>query len=194
VRSLLRQVDEVERVRQQYPGLAILHGVEVDILPDGTLDFADDLLERLDIVLASLHDAAGQGPGRLTRRYLAAMDHPLVNVITHPTNRLVGRRSGYDLEFDRLFAAAAETGTCLEIDGAPLHLDLDGDLARRAIDAGVTVAINSDCHDAGLLERHMAFGVGTARRGWVTAAHVLNARPLSDVRHAIARKRQRLHS
>ena len=150
--------------------MTILHGIEVDILPDGRLDFEDAMLERFDIVLASLHNRAGQDADRLTRRCLAAIRHPLVNVLCHPANRLVGHCDGYDLDFDALYAAAVETGTALEVDGAPSHMDPDGEpRARAAAVAGVTIAIDSDCHRAPALDRQMRFGVGTARRGWVEA-------------------------
>jgi DNA polymerase (family 10) len=184
-----RQADEIARLRQRYPDIAILHGCEVDILRDGRLDFGDRVLRQFDIVLASLHDGSGQSPAQLERRYMAAMRHPLVTAITHPTNRLVPYRRGYDLDYDRLFEVAAETGTVVEIDGAPAHLDLDGALARRAIAAGATVVIDSDCHRAEFLDRQMGLGVLMARRGWVEARHVLNARPLAEVRAAIVGKR-----
>ena len=93
----------------------------------------------LDIVLASLHDAAGQPPDRLLARYLGAMAHPLISIVTHPANRTPGRANGYDLEWDRFFAAARDTGTAVEVDGAPGHLDLDGHLARQAVETGATV-------------------------------------------------------
>ena len=191
VDALERQREEVARIRERFPTLAILHGIEVDIMPDGRLDFDDRVLEPLDIVLASLHDRARHDGARLTRRCLAAIRHPLVNVITHPANRLVGRSPGYDLDFEAIYAAAAESGTALEIDGAPSHLDMDGEHARAAVQAGVTVTIDSDCHKATLLDRQMRLGVGTARRGWVEARHVLNTRPLADVRAFVAAKRRR---
>jgi DNA polymerase (family 10) len=191
-RKLLEQQrQEIERLRRRYPRMAILHGIEVDILPDGRLDFADEVLERLDIVLASLHDAAGHDASTLTRRCLAAIRHPLVNVITHPSNQLVGRRNGYELDYPTIYAAAAESGTALEVDGAPSHLDLDGEHARAAIAAGVTLTIDSDCHRARALARQMDFGVGTARRGWVEARHVLNAQPIEAIRRFVAAKRSR---
>ena len=140
----------------------------------------DDVLAVLDIVLASLHDADGQAPDQLLERYVSAMRHPLVGVITHPANRMVGRRDGYDLDFDELFRVAAETGTALEVDGGPSHLDLDGALARRAVAAGVTLVVDSDCHNASLLGRQMRLGVGTARRGGVEPRHVLNTRPWDE--------------
>jgi DNA polymerase (family 10) len=187
--DLARQLDEIDRVQERYSSMRILKGIEVDILPDGRLDFPDAVLERLDIVLASLHDRAGHGPDRLLRRYRAAAEHPLVSILTHPANRLVGRFDGYDLDFDALFDLAARTGTLLEVDGAPSHLDLDGSLARRAVEAGVLLAVDSDCHHARLLDRQMDLGVGTARRGRVGGAHVLNTRPLQDALARIRRKR-----
>lgn len=186
---LARQRDEIARLRERYPSIVILHGVETDILPGGRLDFEDAVLESLDIVLASLHDDADHSPERLTRRCIQAIRHPLVTIITHPQNRLVGRRSGYDLDFEAVYAAAAETGTALEVDGAPGHLDLDGEHARAAAGAGVTLTIDSDCHRAATLGRQMRMGVGTARRGWIEPRHVLNTRSVDAVRDFIAKKR-----
>jgi len=190
-RDIPRQRDEIVAHRARVPGVQVLHGVEVDIMHDGSLDFDDELLEGLDIVLASLHDHGGHSAEQLTERYLRAIRHPLVNVITHPANRSPGRTGGYNVAFDRVFAAAAETGTAMEIDGAPGHLDMDGALARRAVAAGVTIVINSDCHRADALGRQMWFGVGTARRGWIEPAHVLNARGIDAIREFVARKRAR---
>jgi len=187
--GISRQREDIARAREQHPDIAILHGCEVDIMPDGRLDFTDRVLEQFDIVLASLHDRAGQTPDQLMERYVAAMKHPLVSIITHPTNRLVPNRRGYDLDYDRLFEMAIETGTLLEIDGAPAHLDMDGALARRAVAAGVTVSIDSDSHRADLLAVQMDLGIITARRGWVEPRHVMNTRPLAELRTVIARKR-----
>jgi len=140
-------------------------------------------------VLASLHDDHGHDGPRLTERYVRAMRNPFVNIITHPANRSPAISPGYDLDYDRLFKAAVDTGTALEVDGAPGHLDLDGSIARRAIEAGVTLTIDSDCHRAEALERQMRFGIGTARRGWVQASHVLNTRNVDTIRAFVARKR-----
>jgi DNA polymerase (family X) len=189
VDGVSKQAEEIARARERFPGITILHGCEVDILPDGRLDFPERVLEQLDIVLASLHERAGHNADQLLKRYAAAMHHPLVTLITHPTNRIVPTRPGYDLDYDRLFALAVETGTCLEIDGAPSHLDMNGELSRRAVAAGVTVAIDSDCHRSEMLGRQMELGIATARRGWVEARHVLNARPIAELRKAIAAKR-----
>jgi DNA polymerase (family 10) len=189
--DIARQREEIEALGERFPAMAILHGVEVDILLDGSLDFPDAVLERFEIVLASLHESGRQDPRTLTRRCIQAIRHPLVNVITHPTNRLVGRTPGYALDWDAVHAAAAETGTAMEIDGAPAHLDMDGEHAHAAVAAGVTVVLDSDCHRARSLGRQMEMAVGTARRGWVEPRHVLNARPLAAVRAFIAAKRTR---
>jgi len=185
------QRQEIDAIRSQAPGIEILHGVEVDIMPDGSLDFDDDQLAGFDIVLASLHDDHGHDGGRLTERYLEAIGHPLVNIITHPANRSPAVSDGYELDFERLFEAAVETGTAMEVDGSPGHLDMDGRVARRAAAAGVTIAISSDCHRADALARQMRFGLGTARRGWIEPDRVLNARGVDAIREFVARKREK---
>jgi DNA polymerase (family 10) len=191
VDDVARQADEIAAAREKYPQIVVMHGCEVDIMADGKLDFPDRVLQRFDIVLASLHDSARHAPEQLLRRYLGAMKHPLVTMITHPTNRVVPHRPGYDIDYDRVIAAAVETGTVLEVDGSPSHLDMDGALARRAVMAGAAIAIDSDAHRAEMLERQMRLGLMTARRGWVEPRHVINARSVADVRALIAAKRSR---
>ena len=190
-REVSEQRQEIDEIRARIRGITLLHGIEVDIMKDGTLDFDDEILQGFDIVLASLHDAAGQDGDQLTTRYLRAIKHPLVNVITHPANRSPAHSEGYPVDFDKLFAEAAAAGTAMEIDGAPGHLDMDGSLARRAVAAGVRIAIDSDCHRVEALARQMHFGVGTARRGWLEPGHVLNTGSVDDVRAFVARKRAR---
>ncbi len=186
---LARQADEVAEVREAFPDVTILHGIEVDIQANGSVDVPDQVLAALDIVLASLHEGLGHGPERLLSRYLEAMRHPLVNVITHPANRAPGRVPGYDLDFGRLFEEAALTGTAMEVDGAPGHLDLDAPLAEQAAGVGVTIVVDSDCHVADRLGRQMAFGVGLARRAGLRASQVLNTRDVGAVRAFVAAKR-----
>jgi DNA polymerase (family 10) len=191
VDNVKKQADEIAGLRERFPNIAILHGCEVDIMADGKLDFPDRVLERFDIVLASLHERHGHAPDQLLRRYVSAMKHPLVSIITHPTNRILPHRPGYELDWDAFFATAIETRTIVEIDGAPAHLDMNGVLARQAIAAGVTVSVDSDCHRSEWLDRQMTMGIMMARRGWVEARHVLNTRPLPEVRAIIAAKRRR---
>lgn len=190
VDGVKRQADEIAAVRERHPALTILHGCEVDILPNGRLDFSDRLLERFDIVLASLHDEAGHVGGQLFERYLSAFRHPLVTIITHPTNRQMPYRSGYALDYEQLFAVAAESGTVVEIDGAPGHLDLNGTLARQAVAAGALLSIDSDSHRAETLGLQMELGLLMARHGWVEPRHVLNTRSIAELRSLIAAKRQ----
>lgn len=191
VDSIERQAEEIAALRADYPQITVLHGCEVDILDDGTLDFSDRILERLDIVLASLHEGHGESGDRLLQRYVTAMRNPWVSVITHPTNRSIPYRPGYDIDYDQFFAVAVETGTVVEIDGSPGHLDMDGPLARRAVAAGALVSIDSDCHYSEWLDQQMRFGVMLARRGWLEHRHVLNTRPIAEVRAFIAAKRNR---
>jgi DNA polymerase (family 10) len=188
--SVQQQADEIAALRGRYPQIAILHGVEVDILPDGRLDFPDRVLGGLDIVVASLHDRAGQSPEELLGRYEAAMTHPLVAIVTHPMNRSGPGTRGYDLDPDRLFELAVETGTVLEIDGAPSHIDLEASLARRAVEAGVMLSIDGDAHRTEMLERHMTLGLLTARRGWVAPRNVLNVRSHAELSEFLKRKRR----
>jgi len=188
--EIAEQRDEIHALREKYTGLTILHGVEVDIMADGRLDFPDETLASFDIVLASLHEHHNHDARTLTERSLAAIRHPLVNILSHPANRLVGHSDGYPLDFDAVYDAAAEYGTALEIDGAPMHIDLDGERARAAAAAGVTLAVDSDCHRVEALARQMRFGVGTARRGWIGRESVLNTRPLNDILAFIVAKRR----
>lgn len=189
IEDVPRQAEEIQQLRERYPDIAILHGCEVDILSDGRPDFPDKVLERFDVVLASLHEGMGHSPDQLLKRYAAAMKHPLVSLITHPTNRLVPNRPGYDLDYDRLFETAVATRTLVEVDGAPVYLDMDGALARRAVAAGATIAISSDSHRTTMLRRQMQLGVLTARRGWVEARHVVNTRSVEEVRAFLRTKR-----
>ena len=187
--QISRQRGEIERLRARYTNLTIFHGVEVDILPNGRLDFTDRQLEGFDIVLASLHEGAGLSPARLTELSVGAIRHPLVNVLTHPSNQVVGARRGYEMDYEAVYAAAAECGIALEIDGAPSHLDLDATRARAAAAAGATLVIDSDCHRASALERQLAFGIATARKGWVEPRHVLNTRTAPEISDFVTKKR-----
>ncbi|HEY0615890.1 MAG TPA: DNA polymerase/3'-5' exonuclease PolX [Candidatus Elarobacter sp.] len=185
--ELRAQRERVRALGERY-GIRTLCSAEVDIRADGTLDFDDDVLAQLDIVVASVHSAFNQSREVMTARLLRAMENPYVTIIGHPTGRNVETFAGYDFDHDAVFAAAARTGTALEIDGQPSRLDLPSPLVRRAREFGVTFTCDSDAHDAGQLE-NVAYAVGQARRGWATAAEILNAKPLEEVLAFVEAKR-----
>jgi DNA polymerase (family 10) len=169
-------------------GIRTLCSSEVDIRPDGSLDYDDDVLAELDLVIASVHSAFDLSREEMTARLIRACENPYVTIIGHPTGRNVESFPGYQFDYDAVFAAAARTGTALEIDGQPTRLDLPSALARRAREFGVTFACDSDAHHTAHLA-NVGFAVGQARRAWVTAAEVLNARPLAGVLAFIETKR-----
>ncbi len=170
--QLRRQIELVHEANEQIDGLTILAGSEVNILTDGSLDYDDDLLAQLDWVVASVHTAFTSDP---TSRIIAAIEHPLVDLIGHPTGRKLNRRPGYNVDLDKVFAAAAENGTFLEINSAPDRRDLDDIAARAASDAGVLICIDSDAHGPEKLPL-TRWGVTTARRAWLGPEHVANTR------------------
>jgi DNA polymerase (family 10) len=178
------------RVRElgERHGIRTLCSAEVDILPDGTLDYDDAILAELDIVVASVHSAFNLNREAMTARLIRACENPYVTIIGHPTGRNVETFAGYDFDHDALFAAAARTGTALEIDGQPSRLDLPSPLARRAREFGVTFTCDSDAHAVGQLD-NVAYAVGQARRAWITRDEVLNARTLEEVLAFVALKR-----
>jgi len=169
-------------------GIRTLCSSEVDILEDGTLQFEDEVLAELDIVVASVHDALHISPAAMTARLVRACENPYVTIIGHPTGRYGDKFPGYEFDYDVVFAAAARTGTALEIDGQPVRLDLPSGLARRARSFGVTFSLDSDAHTVGHLG-DVEYAVGQARRAWVTREEVLNAKPLEDVLAFVAAKR-----
>jgi DNA polymerase (family 10) len=170
-------------------GITTLCASEVDIKPDGSLDYDDEVLTELDFVIGSVHSATNQSRDEMTARLIRACESPYVNVIGHPTGR--GEAfGGYEFDFDAVFVAAARTGTALEIDGHPARLDLPSGLARRAKQFGCTFSLDSDAHGAAQLE-YVDYAVGQARRAWVEASDVLNARSLEGVRAFVAAKRRR---
>lgn len=188
----------VERLRQQAaeikaadeamgPGFRVLHGTEMEIRADGTMDYPDEVLAELDLVVASLHTALNQSRDQITQRLLNAINNPHVDVIGHPTGRLFPDRAGADLDMDAVISAAAATGTILEINANPARLDLRDVHARMAIDKGVKLAINTDAHRAEEFEL-LHYGVATAQRGWATAGDVVNTWPIQRLLDYIANK------
>jgi len=183
--DLRRQRAEIDEVNRKIGGtFRVLAGVEVEVRADGSLDLSDDVLAELELVVAAIHSSLRQDRAQVTARALAAVRNPHVDILAHPTGRLIGQRDGADLDLEAVLRAAAETGTAIEVNGYPLRLDLDDVHVRRAVDLGVTLAISSDAHDAPALG-WLRFGVATARRGWATPADVLNCRSAQAVLAAV---------
>jgi DNA polymerase (family 10) len=168
-----QQQAEIAAINERLAPFRVLSGVELEIRTDGALDLPDDVLARFDVVVASVHLGLRQERETMTRRITAAIDNPHVDIIGHPTGRLLGQRDSVDLDFEAIVEAAVRTGTMLEVNAQPSRLDLDGELARRAIGRGVVLALGSDAHHAEGLGV-MRFGVATARRGWAEPANVAN--------------------
>ncbi|MDZ7373067.1 MAG: DNA polymerase/3'-5' exonuclease PolX [candidate division KSB1 bacterium] len=175
--TLLKQLEEIQRLNDELDGFRILAGTEVDILADGTLDFPDEILERLDIVIASIHSGFKQN---VTERMIRAMENPHVDIVAHPTGRLISKREGYEVDVDKVLDAAAATRTALEINAFYDRLDLSDLNARRAAEKGILLAINTDSHHPDHLWM-IRFGVGTARRAWLGPENVLNCLPLDEL-------------
>ncbi len=174
---LLKQLREIKKVNSGLKGFRVLAGIEVDIKADGTLDFSDEILAQLDVVVASVHSGFKQ---RVTERIVAAMRNPHVDIIGHPTGRLISRREGYELDLDKVLLAAKETGTALEINAYYDRIDLSDLNCRKARDLGIKLAIGTDAHHVEQLE-FVKFGLGAARRGWLEKKDVLNTLPPSQL-------------
>ena len=179
--ELLEQMDEIDRLNTKFKGFTLLKSSEVDIKPDGSLDFPDKLLERLDVVVASIHSGFKQGRDKVTERMIAAIHNPYVNVIGHPTGRLISRREGYDVDLDRVIDACAATGTALEVNCYYDRLDIDDVNCRKAKERGVKIAVSTDAHHLDQMWM-MELGVGIACRGWLEAKDVINTFSLEKLK------------
>ncbi|RAY13911.1 DNA polymerase/3'-5' exonuclease PolX [Actinomadura craniellae] len=183
----LAQRAELRELQREYPDLVLLHGTELNIGPDGEVDWPAEFLAGFDICVASVHSHFTQDRATMTRRLVRACENPHVHVIGHPTARSIGRRAPVDADWDEVFAACARTGTALEIDSFPDRLDLPADLIRRARRYGVRFSVDSDAHAVGHF-RNVRYGVGTAQRGWLTPDEVINTWPLDRLRDFLGRK------
>jgi DNA polymerase (family 10) len=179
----------VGRVNKKLAPFVVLLGTEMDILLDGQLDFSDDLLRSLDYVSASVHTGFRQSREVMTERMLRAISNPLVNTLNHPHGRIIRRRDGYAVDMQAVIERAAASGCALELNATPDRLDLNGTWARHARQSGARFTISSDAHNTHELE-FMHYGVASARRGWLTAADVLNTRPLDELKRLLAARRQ----
>jgi DNA polymerase (family X) len=184
---LAKQAREIDRVNERLRGLTILKGIEVDILKDGSLDLPDASLAKLDIVVAAVHSYFDLPRAEQTARVIRAMSNPHVSIIAHPTGRLIGEREPYEIDMERVIAAARDFGCCLEINSQPERLDLSETHVYAAKQAGVKLAISTDAHAVDSFD-YIRFGIDQARRGWLTAADVINTRPLGELRKVLRRR------
>ena len=192
-RRVIAQAARIRALNDRLEDFTVLAGIECDIRPDGSMDLADDCLAELDIVVASVHSAFNQDEAQMTDRVLSAIEHPYVDVIGHPTGRLLLKREPYRLQMDRAIAAAAAHGVALEINSQPDRLDLGDTHARLARERGVKLVVSSDAHTrAGLVA--LRWGVVVARRAWATPDDVLNTRPVEGFRAGLRRNRTRPRS
>ena len=183
---LARQIAAIATLNTTLRDFTVLAGIEVDILEDGRLDLPDNILSRLDLVIAAIRSHFELPPERQTERILRAMDNRFVTILAHPTGRMIGRRPAYALDMERVMRAARERNCCLEVNAQPERLDLDDAHCRLAKEIGVKLAISTDAHstaELGLLQ----YGIDQARRGWITAADVVNTRPLPALRATLRR-------
>jgi DNA polymerase (family 10) len=188
-KQLRRQIELVHEADAKLEGIKLLAGSEVNILPDGSPDYDDNLLAELDWVIASVHTSFALDRDAMTERMCRAASHPLIDAIGHPTGRLVERRAPYELDVDALIATCAANGTMLEINASPNRRDLDEIHSRSAAAAGVSLVINSDAHSTGGLQV-LRFGIWTARRAWLTAADVANTLPWPEFAAKLGRSRR----
>jgi len=171
---LLSQRQEIVELNRKYNDITILAGVEMDILPDGTLDYEDELLEQMDFVIASIHSAFSQPQEKIMERLKTALLNKNVHMIAHPTGRKIGKRDGYSVDIPQLIQLAKETNTWLELNANPNRLDLSAEHIRLAQEAGVKLVINTDAHMVGTLS-NMHTGISTAKKGWIKKESVINA-------------------
>jgi DNA polymerase (family X) len=181
-----KQREEIKKLNEKYEDFTILSGIEMDILPDGTLDYDDEILQEMDIVIASIHSSFSQSREVIMERLKTALNSHHVDIIAHPTGRLIGRRDGYDVDVDLLIELAHETNTALELNANPHRLDLASHHLKKAQEQGVKLVINTDAHNLDMLE-DMKVGVATAVKGWIRKESVINTYPLEELRAFLKR-------
>ncbi len=173
-KRLIKQMAEIDKIQKNFPGIKILKGAEVNIMPDGTLDIDDETLAKLDVVGAAVHSKFNMSEKDMTTRIKRAMENPNVDIIFHPTGRLIQRREAYKVDMDELLKTAKKTKTVMEIDAFPDRLDLKDEYVRKAVQVGVKLSIDTDAH-ATVHFKFLRYGIAQARRGWATRADVINA-------------------
>jgi len=178
--ALRAQHREIAEVQARHPGIRVLHALELDVMEDGSLPLSEEELAPLDLLLAAVHTQLKLPREQQTERYLRALDHPRVAILAHPTARRIGRRGRVDADWDAILRKAAARGVAVEANGSPERLDLDGGLLRRARALGCRVVVSTDAHSVRELD-NLRWGVDQARRGWLTAADVVNTLPLAEL-------------
>lgn len=187
--ELLEEIEEIDKLNKKFKGFTLLKATEVDIKTDGSIDFPDKLLEKLDVVIASIHSGFKQEKEKITERMIAAIRNPYVNIIAHPTGRLISKREGYEVDLDKVIEACAETGTALEINCFYDRLDLNDINCRKAKESGVMIAISTDAHHVDQMWM-IELGVGIARRGWLEARDVINTFSVDKLKAFCKKKRK----
>ncbi|GJQ48740.1 DNA polymerase type-X / 3'-5' exodeoxyribonuclease [Candidatus Kuenenia stuttgartiensis] len=186
---LLKEIDEIDKLNKNLKGFTLLKASEVDIRTDGSLDFSDRMLEKLDVVIAAIHSGFKQEKEKITQRMIAAIQNPFVNIIAHPTGRLISKRVGYDVDIEKVLDACAETDTALEINCYYDRLDLNDIYCKKAKERGVKIAISTDSHHTDQMWM-MELGVGIARRGWLESQDVINTFSLEKLKSFCKKKRK----
>jgi DNA polymerase (family 10) len=182
---LKKQINEIDEINARLKNIAVLKGTEVDILADGTLDFSDEILKELDIVIAAIHSGFKKN---VTQRILKAMENPYVTAIAHPSGRLISGREGYDVDLDAVLEGARQKGKILELNSYYDRLDLNEFYLKKAKDKGIRISLGTDTHNAGGMAM-MRFGVGIARRAWLEKGDILNCLPSSQIQKILKRKK-----
>ena len=188
-KEALAHMRKIDQVNKKISGIKVIRGMEVDILPDGKLDYPDSLLKEIDIVFASVHSNFKMGKNDMTKRIISAMKNKYVHVLSHPTGRLIGQREPYEVDLDQILNVAKNTGTFIELNGNPIRLDLDDIHCRKAKELGILIVITTDSHATSQLDL-MRYGILTARRGWLEKKDVLNALSYGKLVKKLALKRK----
>ncbi len=185
---LVEQTKEIEKINKRLKGFKLIAGIEVDIKSNGKMDFPDDVLKNMDIVVASIHSGFRQNRAKITERLISAMRNPYVSIIAHPTGRLIGERDPYDVDMKEVLKVARETGTALEINAYPLRLDINDAYAKMAKEMNVSIVINTDTHVTDQFD-YMSYGVSIARRGWLEKKDILNTQRHASLMKLLKKKR-----
>ena len=191
IERLLEEKKEIDALNKKLRGFHLLSGTEVDIRGNGDIDFPNEVLREMEIVVASIHSGFKQGREQITRRLISAMQNPYISIIAHPSGRLIGEREPYDVDMDEVFRVAKDTGTALEINAYPLRLDLNDIYAKKAKEMGIPIVISTDTHVTNQFE-YMTYGVSIARRGWLEKTDVLNTYSYNTLKKKMKKKLRRV--